>query len=85
MSENTAQKHESTEPRADRLTGPRVGTDRVGTPDHEYYRCERCSMEAIDRAFLTDDCTVRSTETAHPIDADSRDNYLGCGLLVRNR
>ena len=30
------------------ITGPHVGFDRDGHPDHQYFRCERCGLESTD-------------------------------------
>lgn len=41
----------------DHITGPYVGFDRYGNPDHEFWVCEACGDEATRRSDLEHDCT----------------------------
>lgn len=31
------------------ITGPHLGRNRRGDPDHDYYRCTSCGLESTDR------------------------------------
>ena len=46
----TERNRQSTETTADSpdISGPYVGFDRDGQPDHRYFRCERCGLESTD-------------------------------------
>ncbi len=51
MATNTPRSQESTET----VTGPHVGRDSDGEPDHRYWRCERCGLETTDKR-LREEC-----------------------------
>lgn len=47
------------------ISGPHVGVDKLGKPDHRYWRCEECGTETVDRRYLDEtDCDgVENDET----------------------
>lgn len=38
------------------ISGPHVGRDRHGEPDHEFYRCEDCGLETTDNTVTEQGC-----------------------------
>jgi hypothetical protein len=40
----------------ERISGPHLGWNKYGEPDHEYYRCERCGAESSQEKHLHGCC-----------------------------
>lgn len=38
------------------ITGPHIGRDRDGQPDHDYYVCGECGLETTDAAITEQGC-----------------------------